>query len=130
MCSYKQMGPMLTRLTSVGIFLLVFKVECFNKCSIPFLDGHWDYIRVYKTHGRSAWKRARPIASSVVTEVNTTQEKCIRCSILQHRTRDVWDRVATMGEFREMTRVIHIRHVKPRGNSCYNNLTHYVNAWN
>jgi hypothetical protein len=131
MCWYKQMGPTSPKPTSVPIFLLVFKVECFNKCSIPFHDGHWGYIRIYKTHGRSAWEMARPVARSVPTEVNNkTQGRCIRCSILQPRIRDVWDRVVTMGEFKEMTRVIHLQHVKPRGNWCYNNLTHYVNAWN
>jgi len=121
---------MLPRPTSVAIFVLVFEVECFNKCSVPFLGGHWGYIRVYKTHGRSAWEMARPIARSVLTAVNTTQGKCIRFSIPQPRILDVWDRVVSMSEFKEMTRVINLRHVKPRGNWCYNNLTYYVNAWN
>jgi len=49
---------MLPRPTSVAIFVLVFKVECFNKSSVPFFDGHWGYIRIYKAHGRSAWKMA------------------------------------------------------------------------
>ena len=83
------MGPMSPRPTSVPIFLLVFNVECFNKCSVPFLDGHWGYIRIYKTHGRSAWEMARPIARSVPTEVNKTQGKCICSSILQPRIRDI-----------------------------------------
>lgn len=121
---------MLPRPKSVAILLLVLKAESCNKCSIPFLDGQWGYIRIYKTLGRTAWKMARPIARSLPTENNTTQGKFISCSILQPRTCDVWDGVVTMGEFKEMTRVIHLRHVKPRGNWCYNNLTHYVNAWN
>jgi len=80
---------MLPRPKSVAIFRLVLKAECCNKCSIPFLDGHWGYIRIYKTRGRTDWKMAWPIARSLPTGDNIKQGKCIRCSILQPRTRDV-----------------------------------------
>ena len=80
---------MLPRPKSVAILLLVLKAESCNKCSIPFLDGQWGYIRIYKTLGRTAWKMARPIARSLPTENNTTQGKFISCSILQPRTCDV-----------------------------------------
>ena len=65
-----------------GTTLVVLEAEWFNKC-VPFLNGQWGCIRIYKTCGRTAWKMARPIARSLHTEDNTMQGKFIRWSILQ-----------------------------------------------
>jgi hypothetical protein len=61
---------------------------------------------------------------------NTGKMHTLFCSPSATRTHDVWDRVVTMGEFRDMTLVTRLRHVKAWGNLHYSYLTHYVNAWN